>query len=276
LARRGERWGIAVTQSFLDTFSVKIGDTLELGPVDAVITARLDSLPDRIGTPGAFGPEAVVALEAMESAGRLTPGQLFRSSVRILFNPGQRFETAEADFNETFPDSGSRLRGPEDAVDGLQNLLKTLNSFLDVIGITALVAGGVGGAQATAAFLEEQARKAVKHAHPSFRCCLVRDVACGLAHAYFCSAARASASRRSAGRPRSVACLSQVSVTPCVAARKRATSSSGRVVIVLPGRARTMVSVASAAASQASPAMLAATMPELASKIWRRSAGRPS
>jgi len=154
LARRGERWGIAVTQSFLDTFSVKIGDTLELGPVDAVITARLDSLPDRIGTPGAFGPEAVVALESMESAGRLTPGQLFRSSVRILFNPGQRFETAEADFMETFPDSGSRLRGPEDAVDGLQNLLKTLNSFLDVIGITALVAGGVGVAQATAAFLE--------------------------------------------------------------------------------------------------------------------------
>ncbi len=79
-----------------------------------------------------------------------------------------------------------------------------------------------------------------------------------------------------AGRPRSVACRSQVSVTPWVAVRKRATSSCGRLVMVLPGRARTMVSVASAAASQASPAMLAATMPELASNICRRSAGSPS
>lgn len=150
LEKRGQRWGVVVTQSFLDKFGVAIGDEVELGPVEGVITARLDSVPDRIGTPGAFGPEATLALEAMDEAGRLTPGQLFRASVRVLFKPGETFANAEQRFEEAFPDQGTRLRAPDDAVDGLQNLLRTLNSFLDVIGIAALVTGGIGVAQATA------------------------------------------------------------------------------------------------------------------------------
>jgi len=156
LARQGSRWGVVVTQSFIDKFGVSIGDRVEIGPVAGVVTARLDLSPDRIGTPGAFGPEAIVALDAMAEAGRLTPGQLFRSSVRILFKQGQTYEAAETAFTASFPDDGTRLRGPEDAVDGLQNLLQTLNSFLAVIGIAALAAGGVGVAQATAAFLHSR------------------------------------------------------------------------------------------------------------------------
>lgn len=154
LALQGERWGAVVSQSFLDRFGVSVGDEVALGPVDAVITARLDQVPDRFGTPGGFGPEAMVSLEAMEEAGRLTTGQLFRASVRVLFKPGQTFDDAEKRFRTDFPDEGAQLRGPEDAIDGLQNLLNTLNSFLAVIGIAALVAGGVGVAQATSSFLE--------------------------------------------------------------------------------------------------------------------------
>ena len=156
LARRGDRWGVVVSQSFLDKFGAAIGETVEIGPVPAVITARLDGLPDRIGTPGTFGPEALIALDAMVSADRLTPGQLFRSSLRVLFKPGQTFEAARSTFEDRFKDSGVRLRGPENAVDGLQNLLQTLNSFLAIIGIAALVSGGVGVAQATASFLESR------------------------------------------------------------------------------------------------------------------------
>lgn len=154
LVRRGNRWGVVVTQSFLDKFKVGVGDQIQLGPVEGIVTARVDSLPDRIGTPGAFGPEAMVSLDAMVEAERLTPGQLFRTSVSVLFKPGQTFDYAEARFEKAFAGEGTRLRAPEDAIDGLQNLLNTLNSFLSVIGIAALVAGGVGVAQAISSFLE--------------------------------------------------------------------------------------------------------------------------
>jgi len=156
LARRSGRWGIIVTQSFLDKFGAAVGNEVEIGPVAGVITGRLESLPDQIGAPGGFGPEAMVSLAALEEAGRLTPGQLFRSSVRIVFKPGASFGAAQKSFNESFPGEGIQLRGPEDAVDGLQNLLQTLNSFLAVIGIAALISGGIGVAQATAAFLDSR------------------------------------------------------------------------------------------------------------------------
>jgi putative ABC transport system permease protein len=149
------KWGIVVSQSLLDTFNMKIGDPISLGSIETVIRARIDALPDRVGTPGSFSPEAMVHLDALIEADRLSDGQLFRSGIRVVFNPGTDFDTVQTEFQKKkLSDAGVRFRGPEDAVDGLQDLLNTLNSFLAIIGIAALVAGGVGVAQATTAFLD--------------------------------------------------------------------------------------------------------------------------
>ena len=40
-------WGVAVSQSFLDQFDASIGDQVQIGPVQALIRARLDRLPDQ-------------------------------------------------------------------------------------------------------------------------------------------------------------------------------------------------------------------------------------
>jgi putative ABC transport system permease protein len=152
-------WGTVVSQSFLDAFAVEIGETVQIGPLEAVITARLDGLPDRIGTPGTFVPDVLVSLDALVEIGRLTNGQMFNSGYRLVFKDGttpdneKLYEKTKTEFQEQFPNAAVRIRGPEDAVDGLRNVLELLNSFLSVIGIAALVAGGVGVAQATTTFL---------------------------------------------------------------------------------------------------------------------------
>ncbi|MAP95842.1 MAG: oxidoreductase [Ponticaulis sp.] len=147
-------WGIAVSQSFLDQFEARIGDRVRIGAVDAEIRARMDKLPDQIGAPGAFGPEALIRLTAMEETGRLSVGQLFRSRLITRFDDGMTFEKARSDFETAFPDTQLRLREPEDAVDGLKDLLQILNNFLAIIGIAALIAGGIGVEQATSSFLQ--------------------------------------------------------------------------------------------------------------------------
>ena len=149
-------WGTVVSQSFLDAFDVEIGDTVQFGQIKAVIRARLDGTPDRVGSPGAFAPQAMLSLKPVKDAGYLEPGQIFAYGYRVSFkesNIGQ-FEAIEKTTKETFKDVGLRIREPSDAVDGLQQLLTTLNGFLSIIGIAALVAGGVGVAQATTSFLE--------------------------------------------------------------------------------------------------------------------------
>ncbi len=152
--RRDGIWGTAVSQSFLDQFEVTVGDRVEIGPVEAEIRARLDAYPDELGVPGVFGPAALVSIEALEEAGRFTPGQLFRSRLIVTFEGEPSLETVRDNLKEALPDSTLRLRGPEDSVDGLQDMLGLLNSFLAIIGIAALIAGGVGVEQATTSFLE--------------------------------------------------------------------------------------------------------------------------
>ena len=156
LAQENGFWGTVVSQSFLDAFDVKIGDSVEFGQIKAVIRARLDGTPDRVGNPGSFAPYAMMSLKAVKAAGRLEAGQIFAIGYRVEFKKNNigEFETIEKTAKETFKDAGLRIREPSDAVDGLQQLLTTLNSFLAIIGIAALVAGGVGVAQATTSFFE--------------------------------------------------------------------------------------------------------------------------
>ncbi|MEM7768236.1 MAG: ABC transporter permease, partial [Pseudomonadota bacterium] len=156
LALRDARWGTVVSQSFLDAFDLKVGDPVDLGPIRAEVRGVITALPDRVGTPGAFGPEALVLIDGFEEAGRLTTGQLFRARLVVTFEDGRDFGDVTRDFEATSRDDGMRMRAPEDAVDGLQGLLDTLNDFLAIVGIAALVAGGVGVAQATGAFLESR------------------------------------------------------------------------------------------------------------------------
>ncbi len=155
LAKREGVWGIAASESLLTELGVKVGDRMALGDFEVEIRAELLSEPDRIGKPGAFEPRVVIALDALKETGQLSPGRLFRTAYRLTLKP-EYLESFEKDVTETWEKAGLRYRSPEDAIDGLRMLLDMLNSFMSVIGIAALVAGGVGVAQATSSFLESR------------------------------------------------------------------------------------------------------------------------
>lgn len=156
LEKKNGVWGAAVSASTLEHFDLSIGDEITLGPLNVEIRTRLDRSADGLGTEGTFGPSALVRIEALIEAGRLSNGQLFRASYRMVRAPASENSIDEISTaaQESWADAGMRVRLPADAVDGLQNLLAMLNSFLSVIGVAALVAGGVGVAQATSSFLE--------------------------------------------------------------------------------------------------------------------------
>lgn len=155
LARRGETWGVAVSESLLKDLGLGVGGAFAMGDVPVEIRAVLVREPDRIGEPGMFEPRAVIAIDALRDAGLMQPGALFRTAYRIVLKP-EAAATFEDDLNAKWESDGMRYRGPEDAVDGLRTLLDMLNTFMTVIGIAALVAGGVGVAQATSSFLESR------------------------------------------------------------------------------------------------------------------------
>jgi len=153
LARQGDTWGIAASESLLKDLGVPVGGAVMLGDIPVQVRAVLVREPDRIGEPGMFEPRAIISIDALRDAGLMQPGQLFRTAYRMVLKP-EAAATFEADLNAKWESEGLRYRGPDDAVDGLRALLDMLNTFMTVIGISALVAGGVGVAQATSSFLE--------------------------------------------------------------------------------------------------------------------------
>lgn len=153
LTRRGETWGIAASSSLLKELGIQVGDAFTMGGIQVEVRALLLREPDRVGEPGMFEPRAIISIDALRDAGMMQPGSLFRTAYRVLLKP-ETAATFEEDLNAKWESDGLRYRGPEDAVDGLRQLLDMLNTFMTVIGIAALVAGGVGVAQATSSFLE--------------------------------------------------------------------------------------------------------------------------
>lgn len=153
LAKRGGVWGIAATEKLLKDFSLKVGDRFQLGDRDVEVRAQLMDEPDRIGPPGGIEAHALVSLDALKEWEVLGTGRLFRSAYRLTLDAGVA-ATLEAEAKEKWGRTGLRYRGPEDAVDGLEKLLDWLNTFMSVVGVASLVAGGVGVAQATASFLD--------------------------------------------------------------------------------------------------------------------------
>ena len=154
LAFENGRWGVAATASLLENFNLQVGDNIDLGRIPATIRAQLDKESDGIGQPGTFGPGVTIDLKALESSDRLSDGRLFRASYRLVLDDASAEDTLEEAAKDAWGPNGLSYRGPEEAVDGLQNLLGMLNDFLSVIGIAALIAGGVGISQASTAFLE--------------------------------------------------------------------------------------------------------------------------
>lgn len=153
LARDDEVWGIAASASMAKHLDVAVGDRFTLGNLTVELRAILMREPDRIGEPGMFEPRVIIDIEALREAGQLQPGALFRTAYRLLLKP-EHAAMFEDEVNARWEADGLRYRGPDDAIDGLRSLLDMLNTFMTVVGISALIAGGVGVSQATSSFLE--------------------------------------------------------------------------------------------------------------------------
>ncbi|MEL6365792.1 MAG: FtsX-like permease family protein [Pseudomonadota bacterium] len=147
-------WGAAVSASFLEAFDVEIGDVVHLGPVAVRAAALLVKEPNELGEPGVFAPRVIVRLAALEEAGLLSTGRLFRTEYLLTSDDRAALATLEADARAAWGEAGPLYRPPEEAVDGLQELLGLLGDFLATVGVVALIAGGVGIAQAAGGFFE--------------------------------------------------------------------------------------------------------------------------
>lgn len=153
LGERDGAWGAVVAPALLDKLGLKIGDAIRIGSGRFVLRAALAHEPDSVSGIYELGPRVMVSQAALASTGLLAPGTLVAYAYRLRLPPGVAPQSVIDAAQSRFPEAGWRIRSFADAAPNLQELLDRVTVFLTLVGLTTLLVGGVGIANAVESYL---------------------------------------------------------------------------------------------------------------------------
>ena len=155
-ARQGTLWGAAVDANLLDRLGVAVGDTVRIGEAHFQIRATIDREPDRASGSGLFslGPRVLIAYQAIADTELIQPGSLAYYHYRIRLPAGTDAGAWVTQLRTVFPDAAWRVSTLDNASPQLKRLIDRTTLFLTLVGLTALLVGGVGVANAVRAWLD--------------------------------------------------------------------------------------------------------------------------
>ncbi len=157
LQRENGAWGAAVDFALLARLGVKEGDVLGLGNTKIRINAIVENEPDKLASGMDLGPRLMISDTAIADTGLVQPGSLVRWRYRVKLDGSPTDEALKSVISaakEEHPQAGWRIRSRANAAPGLQRNIGRFAQFLTLVGLTALVVGGVGVANAIRAYLE--------------------------------------------------------------------------------------------------------------------------
>ncbi len=158
LQARGGVFGAVADPVLFGRLDLKPGDTVTLGGATFQLRANLVSEPDKIAGGVGFGPRLIISQEALRATGLIQPGSLIRWTYRLKL---PATATSDADLDKLIADAGREqrdagweIRSRANAAPSFQRNLERFTQFLTLVGLTALLVGGVGVANAVRRFVE--------------------------------------------------------------------------------------------------------------------------
>ena len=147
---------IAAELLLLERLGLKAGDQLEIGSTLYTLKAIIENEPDKVGDNVGFGPRLMMSLGGLEKSGLIQPGSLLRYHYKLKLEAPDdaAIDAVVAGAKEQFPQAGWRIRSRSNAAPALARSVDRFSQFLTLVGLTSLIVGGVGVANATRAFLE--------------------------------------------------------------------------------------------------------------------------
>ena len=146
-------YGAVVDPAVAERLGLKIGGRLKIGTATLELRATMQRMPDAALSGLAFGPGVIVAMAALRSTGLLQPGALINYDYRVKLPPGSDPVAWVQEARDKFPDAGWQVRTASQASPALQRFIDRIALFLGLVGITALLVGGIGIASAVSYFV---------------------------------------------------------------------------------------------------------------------------
>jgi putative ABC transport system permease protein len=158
LAERDGRHGAAVDAALLARLGLQVGDRLTLGSASLEIRAVIESEPDKLASGIGFGPRLIISEAALRATELLQPGSLVRWHYRLRLPNGSdaAAQAVIADAARQLPDAGWETRTRTNASPALERNVERFSQYLTLVGLTALLVGGVGVANAVKTYLDRR------------------------------------------------------------------------------------------------------------------------
>lgn len=145
--------GAAVDPQTLIRLDAAIGDRLGIGETEFEIRAVIAREPDRATEGLTLGPRVMIATTALEATKLVQPGAMAYWHYSVKLNPGLTAPQVQDAAKRDFATSGWRIRDWKEGSPGVRRFLERAGLFLVLVGLTALLIGGVGVANAVHAHL---------------------------------------------------------------------------------------------------------------------------
>jgi putative ABC transport system permease protein len=153
LASRGGVYGAVADAAVAGRLGLKPGDSFKIGAAILQLRATIESAPDAALSGLAFGPGVTISAAALARTGLIQPGSLIHYEYRVRLPRGADPTAWARQARETFPDAGWQIRTANEASPQLQRFIDRIGLFLTLVGITALLVGGIGVGSAVANYV---------------------------------------------------------------------------------------------------------------------------
>ncbi len=159
-ANREGVFGAAADERLLAKLGLKDGGIVKIGNALFSLRAVIRREPDRVAGGFSLGPRVLISEFALRATGLVQPGSLINFNYRVALPQTATSREGVAQWvdrlNAAFPQAGWQVRDRWNAAPGVRRFIEQAGAFLILVGLTALVVGGVGIGSAVKAYLDRR------------------------------------------------------------------------------------------------------------------------
>lgn len=154
-ARRGDVWGAVADTALLRRLGIGVGGKIVIGDATYEIRGTIDVEPDRVSGARALqlGPRFMAAAASVSDSGLVRPGSQVWYFYRIRLDDRTTLDAWKTDLDQAFPDAQWVVRDRGNASPVIKRFIDRTTLFMTLVGLTALLVGGVGVSNAVRDFL---------------------------------------------------------------------------------------------------------------------------
>jgi putative ABC transport system permease protein len=160
LAQRNGVYGAVADPILMSRLNLQPGARLTVGNATFELRTALKTEPDKLAGGISFGPRLLISQHGLRATQLVQPGSLVRWLYRVRLPPGANYDQTLDDMLEAaktqHPMAGWEIRSRANVSPQLERSIRQFTQYLTLVGLAALLVGGVGIANSTKYFLDRK------------------------------------------------------------------------------------------------------------------------